>query len=161
MTKRRITKRAGREAQTGARDSGTVWIAVGRQLALRRKELGYGAERVADTVDLTVADYLDYGNGAPIPAFLLNELAELLDRPVSWFFEGLIQDSDAEGETGPVRVCISYKVATIEHRIEALTESFRKLDFEGQQHLLAISRALCQAGPESEVPGSRDQVPGE
>jgi transcriptional regulator with XRE-family HTH domain len=142
MTKRHIMKPAGK---AGACGGGNVWSTVGRQLARRRRELGYGAEHVANGVDVTIADYLEYENGAPIPAFLLGQLAELLDRPVTWFFEGLIPAPDAEGETGPDHVCATYKVATIEHRIETLTESFRKLDFEGQQHLLAISRALSRA----------------
>src|SRR5262245_48561421 len=46
MTKLHIMKPAGNGAQAGARDAGNVWIAVGRRLALRRAELGYGAERV-------------------------------------------------------------------------------------------------------------------
>jgi len=159
MNKRHIMKPAGNQASAGARGANCVWSAVGRQLAARRVELGYSAERVADAVGLTAEDYREYEDGTPVPAFVLGELAELLGRPVPWFFEGFVQEAD--GNTEPSHECATYKVATIEHRIQVLTDSFRKLDFDGQQHLLAISRALCSAGAESEAPGFRDQVAGE
>lgn len=144
MNKRQIMRPAGGGAKAGA-GCGAVWPTVGRRLALRRAELGYSADRVADGVGIAVGDYRDYEDGAPVPAFLLGEIADLLDRSVTWFFEGVdhqgASDSEGEVDLGPV----TYKVATVEHRIQALTESFRKLDFEGQQHLLAISRALSRA----------------
>jgi transcriptional regulator with XRE-family HTH domain len=147
MNKRQIMKPAGQGAKPDGR-GGDVWRAVGRRLALRRTELGYSADRVADGVGIAAANYRDYESGAPIPAFLLGEIADLLDRPVTWFFEGVADleapDGAREADLGPV----TYRVATVEHRIQALTESFRKLDFEGQQHLLAISRALSRANAE-------------
>ena len=33
---------------------------------------------------------------------------------------------------------------TLNYRVQALADSFRKLDFEGQQHLLALSKALSR-----------------
>lgn len=143
MNKRHIMKPAGEGAEAGARSS-DVWGTIGRRLALRRSELGYSAERVADRVGIAVEDYRDYENGAPIPAFLLGEIADLLDRSVIWFFEGVAQGAQ-DGEAGVDGQSVTYRVATVEHRIQALTDSFRKLDFEGQQHLLAISRALSRA----------------
>jgi transcriptional regulator with XRE-family HTH domain len=150
MKTRHIMKPAGQTARAGApgRDGGsdTVWRAVGRQLALRRAELGLSAERVADGAGISAADYIDCENGVPIPAFLLGELAELLDCSVTWFFEGLVDRPAGDGEGAADAGAATYKVATVEHRIQALTDSFRKLDFEGQQHLLALSRALTRGG---------------
>jgi transcriptional regulator with XRE-family HTH domain len=142
MTKRQIMKPAGGKADARC---GDLWHAVGRRLALRRTELGYSADRVADGVGIAVGDYRDYESGAPIPAFLLGELAGQLDRSVTWFFEGVESQGASDSEGGEDREPVTYKVATVEHRIQALTESFRKLDFEGQQHLLALSRALTRA----------------
>jgi transcriptional regulator with XRE-family HTH domain len=145
MTKRHIMKPAGERGKPGALGS-EVWGAVGRRLAQRRAELGYSPGRVAQGVGIAVEDYKDYESGAPIPAFLLGEIADLLDRSLTWFFEGIAHQADGESE--PSAEAVTYKVATVEHRIQALTDSFRKLDFEAQQHLLAISRALsrCRAG---------------
>jgi transcriptional regulator with XRE-family HTH domain len=142
MTKRHIMKPTEEGANAGAR-GGDVWSAIGRRLALRRSELGLSVERLADRVGVAIENYKDYENGAPIPAFVLGEIAELLDRPVVWFFEGIAQGAQDE-EAGADAQSVTYKVATVEHRIQALTDSFRKLDFEGQQHLLAISRALSR-----------------
>jgi transcriptional regulator with XRE-family HTH domain len=143
MTERHIMKPTGDGADARARE-GNVWSAIGSRLTLRRSELGLSAERIADRVGVPVYDYKDYENGAPIPAFLLGEIAELLDRPVTWFFEGIAQGPQDE-EARSNAQSATYRVATVEHRIQALTDSFRKLDFEGQQHLLAISRALSLA----------------
>jgi transcriptional regulator with XRE-family HTH domain len=144
MNGRDIMKRAatGAKADALGRD---VWSTIGRRLALRRAEVGFGADRVAAGVGITVEEYRGYESGAPIPAFLLGEIADLLDRSVTWFFEGVAPQGAPEGEGVPNAQPVTYKVATVEHRIQALTESFRKLDFEGQQHLLAISRALSRA----------------
>jgi hypothetical protein len=40
----------------------------------------------------------------------------------------------------------AYRVATLEERVEFLADSFRKLDLEGQQHLLALAGALSRIG---------------
>lgn len=144
MNKRHIMKPAGTGARAGAHGS-DVWGTIGRRLALRRTELGYSADRIAAAVGIAVEDYMDYENGAAIPAFLLGEISDLLDRSVTWFFEGVAPQGAPHGEGESNSQPITYKVATVEHRIQALTESFRQLDFEGQQHLLAISRALSRA----------------
>ena len=125
-----------------------VWVAVGRRLRRTRTQLGYSVDHVAQWAGTPVETYESYENGAPIPAALLAQVADLFGMPLVRFFEGVCRDDaredDAEEEAaaGPV----VYRVATAEHRIAALVESFRKLDFEGQQHLLAISRALCPSG---------------
>jgi hypothetical protein len=142
MTKRHIMKPNGEGASAGA--GGDVWTAIGGRLALRRSELGWCAERIAGGVGVAVEEYNSYESGAPIPAFLLSEVAHLLDRPVTWFFEGVGLGAQDE-KAGSDAQSVTYKVATVEHRVQALTDSFRKLDFEGQQHLLAISRALSRA----------------
>ncbi|HEX6001448.1 MAG TPA: helix-turn-helix domain-containing protein [Hyphomicrobiaceae bacterium] len=122
---------------------GEVWRSVGRRLEQRRKERGHSLDRVAKWAGITVEACQSYERGAPIPALELAQIAELLTSPVSWFFEEVAQDDDPaelEAMTEPA----SYQVATIEHRIQILAESFRRLDFERQQHLLAISRALSR-----------------
>jgi hypothetical protein len=45
----------------------------------------------------------------------------------------------------------AYRVATLEERAEFLAASFRKLDLEGQQHLLAIASALSRTGGSGET----------
>jgi transcriptional regulator with XRE-family HTH domain len=137
-------------AAVGSDLGSAVWCAVGCRLRRRRIELGYSVDSVAQWAAVPVETYERYEKGVPIPAALLAQIADLFEIPLVWFFQGVgeeeagvgqgEQEGDADERTGPV----VYQVATVEHRIAALVESFRRLDFEGQQHLLAISSALCR-----------------
>jgi hypothetical protein len=83
------------------------------------------------------------------PALVLSRIADLFGVPVSWFFqdvdfgveddEELLDDGDSPG---------IFTVASEDERIQALSECFRSLDLESQQHLLAIAGALSQSGKE-------------
>jgi transcriptional regulator with XRE-family HTH domain len=139
-------KQQGVGAPVGSDLGSAVWGTVGRRLQRRRTELGYSVDHVAQWAAIPIETYEGYEKGEPIPAALLAQVADLFVIPLVWFFQGVGQDAaqndDAEEKGGPV----VYRVATVEHRIAALVESFRKLDFEGQQHVMAISKALCRAG---------------
>jgi transcriptional regulator with XRE-family HTH domain len=147
--------RQQRAAAAVASDVGSaVWMTVGRRLQRRRTGRGYSVDRVAHWAAIPAETYESYERGEPIPAALLAQIADLFEVPLVWFFQGIGEDDshddgtdredDGERKAGPA----IYQVATIEHRIAALVESFRKLDFEGQQHLLAISRELSRAARE-------------
>jgi transcriptional regulator with XRE-family HTH domain len=129
--------------------SSAVWAGVGRRLRRRRTELGFSADRVAKCIGISAEMCEDYETGAPIPASVLAQFADLFDTPVVWFFQevaveqGMSPEEAAAGAAEPV----VYTVATVEHRAQALVDCFRRLDLEGQQHLLAISMALSRANP--------------
>ena len=137
-------------APVGSDLGSAVWCAVGRRLQRRRIALGYSVDSVAQWAAVPAETYERYEEGVPIPAGLLAQVADLFEIPLVWFFQGVGEDEadvgqgeqedDTDERSGPV----VYQVATVEHRIAALVESFRRLDFEGQQHLLAISSALCR-----------------
>ena len=141
-------------AAVGSDVGSAVWMTVGRRLQRRRTGRGYSVDRVAHWAAISVETYASYEKGEPIPAALLAQIADLFEVPLVWFFQGIGEDDshgdrtdqedDGERKAGPA----IYQVATTEHRIAALVESFRKLDFEGQQHLLAISRELSRAARE-------------
>jgi transcriptional regulator with XRE-family HTH domain len=138
-------------AAVGSDVGSAVWMTVGRRLQRQRTGLGYSVDRVAHWAAVPAETYESYENGAPIPAALLAQVADLFEVPLVWFFQGVEADdshrdrTDQEEDGGRQAGPAIYQVATIEHRIAALAESFRKLDFEGQQHLLAISRELSRA----------------
>lgn len=149
MIRQSITRPRRDEAETGT-VGGAVWAAVGRRLQQRRTELGFSIERVAHWAAIPDEAYEAYERGAAIPAALLAQIAGLFEMPLVWFFGGVRRDDPeetnepAEADAGRDAEPAVYRVATVEHRIQALAESFRKLDFEGQQHLLAISQALTR-----------------
>ena len=143
MTKRYVMP-LSEGPDAGAR-GGPVWSAVGQRLRRRRIDLGLSADRVAQWAGVSIETYEGFEEGLPISASLLAQIADLFDIPVVWFFHGIADEEPAEHKPSPDADAVTYKVATIEHRIQALADTFRKLDFEGQQHLLAISQALSRS----------------
>lgn len=144
MTKGHIIKLVRRGAEVGACGS-AVWAGVGRQLRRRRKELRFGIAHVASCVGISADSYEGYETGVPVPASSLARIADLFDVPVVWFFQDIAPEEPAERGDAAAAGPGVYTVATVEHRAQALVDSFRKLDLEGQQHLLAISMALTRA----------------
>lgn len=148
MTKRHTIRPIRRSPGADACSS-AVWAGVGRQLRRRRTELGFSVDRVARCIGISAETCAEYETGAPIPASVLAQICDLFDTPVVWFFQDVVLEQDmlpeevaGRGESaGPV----VYTVATVEHRAQALVDCFRRLDLEGQQHLLAISMALTRA----------------
>jgi transcriptional regulator with XRE-family HTH domain len=127
-------------------DGSTVWKLVGRRLHARRTELGLAVDLVADEINTAPTVYESYEAGdAQTPAELLAEMARLFGVPVLWFFQDVVSQAEIAGDReadleGPH----VYRIATVEQRLHFLTESFCKLDLEGQQYLLAIVGALTQ-----------------
>ena len=116
-------KQQGAGAPVGSDLGSAVWVTVGRRLKRRRTQLGYSVDHVAQWAAIPVEDYESYEKGAPIPAALLAQVADLFAIPLVWYFQGVGQDAtqeedDAGEKAGPV----VYRVATVEHRIAALVE---------------------------------------
>ena len=123
-----------------------VWAAVGRQIRTRRARLGIDANRVALELSISPSTYEKYESGSKqIPALQLSQIAGLLGVHVASFFK----DVDFDMEDGEVATSTAahtvFRVATEEHRVRVLADTFRSLDWEGQQYLLAIAGALSQA----------------
>jgi transcriptional regulator with XRE-family HTH domain len=132
-------------------DGGTLWVRIGRRLQSRRTELGLTVSEVARVLAIAPKAYKALEDGIErVPASLLGQIAELFRVRVFFFF----QDIDFADE----RACDvadsphgAYRVATLEERVEFLADSFRKLDLEGQQHLLALASALSRTGGRGET----------
>ena len=152
MTKRHMIRPVRRSSESDT-CSGAVWAGVGRQLHRRRTELGVGVSYVASRVGISADSYEGYEAGFRVPAASLAQIADLFDVPVVWFFRDVAHQATHEESAAPGEPAASepvvYTVATVEHRTQALVDSFRKLDLEGQQHLLAISKALTRASAEA------------
>ena len=118
-----------------------LWAHLGSRLRFRREQIGLSALKAAAGVGVTRQTYAEYETGERlIPANQLAKLAELLKVPVFYFFDDLPTCKAADaGE--PMTECV-YTVATESERIAALIEDFQRLDFDRQQHLLFVARAL-------------------
>ena len=143
-----MVKNSPFEQATGASRDG-LWLHLGNRLRFRREQLGIGSPTAAAHVGVALKTYEEYETGERlIPANQLANLAELLAVPVFYFFEDLPigeETSDAQQLTPDV----VYSVATETDRIAALIDDFLKLDFDRQQHLLVVARALANDTPSS------------
>lgn len=100
--------------------------------------------RVARELGIELGAYDAYEAGLErVPALLLTQIAELFDVPVFWFFEGIAFQPEPARTAAP-RPNGTYRVATPEQRMHFLVSTFRQLDLEGQQHLLALAGALSR-----------------
>lgn len=90
MMKRRVLKRHGPDP---------IDVYVGSRVRLRRTLLGLSQEKVAKALGLTFQQQTKYEHGSNrISASKLYRLGEILDVPVSFFFDGLGEPSNgAEG----------------------------------------------------------------
>jgi transcriptional regulator with XRE-family HTH domain len=138
----RMTKRGVDDVQN--RPCRPVWLLIGQRIRARRLQCGHSVRHLADELGVSQAAYVRSESGdTPLPAMQLSQLSKLLGVPIIWFF----QDASPARESGN---CIdhaspvAYRVATLEQRLGALADSFRKLDLERQQYLLAIADALCR-----------------
>ena len=138
-----------KQATGASRDR--FWLHLGNRLRFRREQLRIGAPRAAAHLGVALQSYEEYETGERlIPAKQLAELADLLTVPVFYFFEDLLigqEGSDAQ----QLQPDVVYAIATQTDRIAALIDDFQKLDFERQQHLLIIARALAYDTPSSET----------
>ena len=129
----------------------TLWVRIGRRLQSRRTELGLTVSEVARVLAIAPRAYKALEEGIErVPASILGQIAELFRVRVFFFF----QDIDF-GDESASNVAASppgvYRVATLEERVEFLADAFRKLDLEGQQHLLALASALSRTGGRGET----------
>jgi transcriptional regulator with XRE-family HTH domain len=125
--------------QTTSASGDRLWAHLGSRLRFRREQIGVTALKAAAGVGVTLQTFAQYETGERlIPANQLAHLAELLKVPVFYFFDDLPSSVEPDA---PTTECV-YTVATETERIGALVEDFQKLDFDRQQHLLFVARAL-------------------
>jgi transcriptional regulator with XRE-family HTH domain len=123
--------------------SHALWRHIGQRLQLRRTQLGYEADALARKLGVSPQTYEQYELGRlQTPAILLSDIAQLFHLPVTWFFQDLSLDDSAEA--GGAEAQGVFSVATDDERVQTLTDYFRNLDLEGQQHLLLVARTLYQ-----------------
>ena len=84
-----------------ARTPNPIDVHVGLQVRLRRKELKISQEKLADSLGLTFQQVQKYERGSNrISASKLYEIARTLKVSIAWFFEGLGDPAQDDGEAG-------------------------------------------------------------
>ncbi len=121
-----------------------LWKHIGRRMRLRRTQLDFSVELVAQKLRVSPQIYEQYEAGElQTPAMRLSDLAQLFHLPVTWFFQDLSFEDTAEA--GGAEEPGVLAVATDDERVQTLADYFRNLDLDGQQHLLLVARTLYQS----------------
>ena len=77
-----------------------VDVHVGQRLRMRRTLLGMSQSKLAEALGLTFQQLQKYEKGANrVSANRLSELSQILDVPVSFFFEDMSKDGDKTGKS--------------------------------------------------------------
>ena len=92
------------------RDSRTAYVDshVGSRLRERRILLGLSQTRLGDSLDLSFQQIQKYERGIDrISVGRLVHLAHVLEVPITYFFEELVEHGFAEGSDGPIRATLA------------------------------------------------------
>jgi transcriptional regulator with XRE-family HTH domain len=138
-------------------------IHVGRRLRLRRTLLGMSQERLGDLLGLTFQQVQKYERGANrIGSSRLFELGQILDVPVSFFFDDMAELS-SELIAGPTLPGLAEERAGFDHEeadplpldtretLELVRAYYRIADPAVRRRLFELAKALANLG----APGSR------
>jgi transcriptional regulator with XRE-family HTH domain len=129
----RMTRSAQSERGT------TCWAQIGSRLRARRTHLGLSIKSVARELAIGADQYLLYETGAKLaPELLMTRIAEYYGVPALCFSPSLVLKT-----ANPPQLRGRYRVATVEDRVNYLSNTFCKLDLERQQQLLAVAGALA------------------
>jgi transcriptional regulator with XRE-family HTH domain len=106
---------------------------VGSRIRERRVMLGLSQQQLAQMIGVTYQQAHKYERGLNrISAGRLFEIAQVLNVPISWFFEGLTPSTGATELTGRQRMCLE------------LARNFAAIDNERHQEALSqMARALA------------------
>jgi len=106
---------------------------VGSRIRERRVMLGLSQQQLAQMIGVTYQQAHKYERGLNrISAGRLFEIAQVLNVPISWFFEGLTPTSSTSELTGRQRMCLE------------LARNFAAIDNERHQEALSqMARALA------------------
>ena len=117
--------------------------AIGRRVRIARNMLGISQERLADQIGLTFQQVQKYEKGSNrISGSRMVAIADVLQRPVAWFFQD-VQDGKAE-TTEPGRDLVT-RMLEIPYGV-ALAQAFLAIEHNANRHnVLAITEALAAA----------------
>jgi transcriptional regulator with XRE-family HTH domain len=116
---------------------------VGSRVRLRRMMLGMSQEKLGDALDLTFQQVQKYEKGTNrIGASRLQQISQILQVPVSFFFEGApTRGEGAEGDEPPAPTYVSEFLASSEGL--ALTKAFMQIeDLKVRRRIVDLVEAI-------------------
>lgn len=118
---------------------------VGARIRERRTMLGYTQQQLADMIGVTYQQAHKYERGINrVSAGRLFEIAEVLDVPVGYFYDGLGSKSEKEAPTRQ-RMCLelarNFSMIKNDRHQEALSQLARALAASSDQQATAAAEA--------------------
>ena len=115
------------------------WLAIAQRIRNRRVQLGFRKGALAAQLGVSMQQFEDMEAGRiEISSELLGRLSDALKVPVFYFFEDSLFGAKAFESGQPEQT------NTDEERLQSMVASFRKLDRDKQQYLLALATAMAQ-----------------
>ncbi len=128
-----------------SRQSDPIDLHVAQRLKLRRSLMGFTQDRLAQAVGVSFQMVQKYEKGeSRVGASRLMKIAEALDIPVSWFFEGFRNPSMVLAEEAPV---LDDEIFSRRETMEIL-KAYYGLPETLRKHVLGMVKGL-QNGPDS------------
>ncbi|MFS2316922.1 helix-turn-helix domain-containing protein [Maricaulis sp. D1M11] len=121
---------------------------VGKRLRRRRRLLGLTQQQLAESVGIRFQQIQKYECGANrVSASRLFELAESLDVPVQYFYEGLSRrDTDNVDEEGALAADILSQKETVD-----LIRAYYRLGERPRKRLLELAKSLQPEEPANDA----------
>lgn len=120
-------------------------IHLGRRLRRRRRILGLTQQQLANACGVRFQQIQKYECAANrMSASRLWQLAEVLEVPVSYFYDGLSQDGNEDKEPEPPE-------PTAGKETKALIRAFYSLSERPRQRLLELAKSLNENEPAAPV----------
>lgn len=135
-----------REEQAASSMTNDIDLHVGKRLRRRRRLLGLTQQQLAESVGIRFQQIQKYECGANrVSASRLFELAESLDVPVQYFYEGLSQRDESPSETGLSADILSQK-ETMD-----LIRAYYRLGERPRKRLLELAKSLEPGEPANDA----------
>jgi transcriptional regulator with XRE-family HTH domain len=144
----------------GARSAARIDNAVGDRIRKRRMLLGYTQEQLADALEISYQQIQKYETGANrVSAGRLFQIAQRLEAPIAYFFEGLGLEFDDEVTGGPAMGGSNRTTIDVVRNLSQIN------DAGVRSALAALVKALANTGQDGEDGlgngSGYDRLPGE
>jgi len=133
-----------------AEDAHPVDVYVGSRIKLRRTLLGISQERLGDALDLTFQQVQKYERGSNrVSASKLFTISEVLDVPISYFFDGLGAEGRGDGLREPASPAFEHEQLSRKESIDLLKAYYEIDDPKIRRKVIEIIRTLAQSTRDS------------
>lgn len=123
-----------------------VDVYVGARVKLRRQLIGMSQEKLGEALELTFQQVQKYERGANrVSASKLHRIAEVLDVPISYFFDGYEGDIDShDGLSEPPAAAFEHEQLSRKESIDLLKAYYEIDDAKLRRKVIDLIRTLAE-----------------